>query len=193
METKNLDNIRVWGDLESEFWLAPKGTVLPTTWGDPDGPFEPMGWLSEDGVTLALSTDVERFKGYQGGTTLRTKVTSAEKTIGMQALQDQPSVADLYWGTPLSTTQVAASGTGATAIPAHAKIALPKSPGTVERVGVAKFKDGDVTKYLLMDRLEVTDREEIPHQNTEMAAYGFTFQITGDMWILTNAPAYLGV
>lgn len=191
-ETKNLTDIRVWGDLESEFWLAPKGTVLPTTWGDPTLPaFKPVGWLSEDGVTLALSTEVEKFKGYQGGTTLRTKVTAAEKTIALQALQDNPLTAGLYWGN-IVTTQVPASTTGVIA-PAHAKLAIPKSPGTVERVGIAKFKDDDVTKYLLMDKIEVVERGEIPHQNAEMAAYEFTFQITGDMWILTNQPAFLGV
>lgn len=190
-ETKNLDDIRIYGDLDTEIWLGPKGTTLPTVWGDPAAPFIPMGWLSEDGVTLALSTDVTKFKGMQGGTTLRTKVTSAERTIGMQALQDNPDVSALYWGhgTP---TQVAASGTGPTAIPAHAKVLVPKSPGTVERVGVCKFVDEGVIKYLLCENLQVTDREDIPHQNTEMSAYGFTFEIVGDMWILTNAPSWVG-
>lgn len=188
-ETKNLDDIRVYGDLESEFWLAPKGTTLPTLWGDPEGPeFEPLGWLSEDGVTLALSTDVQKFKAYQGGTTLRTKVTSAERTIAAQALQENRMTHDLYWGDSVFTPVPAGEG-GAVA---HTKIAVPKSPGTVERVGIAKFKDDDAIKYLLMDKLEVTEREELSHQNAEMTVYGYTFQITGDLWILTNAPAFAG-
>ncbi|UXE04751.1 major tail protein [Arthrobacter phage Shambre1] len=187
-ETKNLDDIRVYGDLDSEVWLAPKGTTLPTTWGDPAAPFTPLGWLSEEGVTLALSTDVAKFKGYQGGTTLRTKVTSAEKTITMQALQDNPDVSALYWGHGEPEIIGVAGAEGH-----HAKIAIPKSPGTVERTGVIKFVDDEVIKYLLCENLQVTEREDIPHQNSEMSAYGFTFEIVGDMWILTNAPAYLGV
>ena len=190
-ETKNLDDIRIYGDLDTELWLAPKGSTLPTTWGDPVAPFIPIGWLSVDGVTLALSTDVTKFKGMQGGTTLRTKVTSAEKTIGFQALQDNPDISSLYWGHGAPTI-VPASGTGPTAIPEHAKVLVPKSPGTVERAGVAKFVDEGVTKYLLFESLQVTDRQEIPHQNTEMAAYGFTTEIVGDMWILTNAPSWVG-
>ena len=184
---KNLDDIRVFGDLDSEIWLAPKGTTLPTTWGDPVDPFEPLGWLSEDGVGLALSADVTKFKGYQGGTTLRTKVTSSEKTLTAQALQDNPLTSGLYWGhgDPEIVGVEGAPGY-------HAKIAIPQSPGTVERTAVIKFVDDEVTKYLLCESLQVTDRDEIPHQNSEMSAYGFTFEIVGDMWILTNAPAFLG-
>lgn len=188
---KNLDDIRIWGDLDSEIFLAPKGSTLPTAWGDPPAPYLPLGWLSEDGVGLALSTDVSKFKGWQGGTTLRTKVTSAEKTITAQALQDNPITSALYWGhgTP---ELVAASGTGPTAIPKHAKVAIPQSPGTVERSAVIKFVDDAVIKYLLCESIQLTDREEIPHQNSEMAAYGYTFEVVGDMWLLTNAPSWTG-
>ena len=189
---KNLDDVRIYGDLDSEIWLGPKGATLPTTWGDPTGPtYQALGWLSEDGVGLALSADVQKFRGWQGATTLRTKVTSSEKTITAQALQDNPMTSALYWGhgTP---TSVAATGTGPTAIPKHAKVLIPQSPGTIERSAVIKFVDEDVIKYLLCESLQVTDREEIPHQNAEMAAYGFTFEIVGDMWLLTNAPAWNG-
>lgn len=188
---KNLDDVRIYGDLDSEIWLAPKGTTLPTEFKDPDAPFEALGWLSEDGVGLALSADVSKFRAFQGGTTLRTKVTSSEKTLKAQALQDNPMTSGLYWGHGAPEI-VAATGTGATAVPQHAKVAIPQSPGTVERAAVVKFVDEEVTKYLLCESLQITDRDEIPHQNSEMAAYGFTFEIVGDMWLLTNAPSWLG-
>lgn len=184
---KNLDDVRIYGDLDSEIWLAPKGTTLPTAFEDPIEPFEALGWLSEDGIGLALSADVAKFKAMQGGTTLRTKVTSSEKTLTAQALQDNPLTSALYWG------HGAPEIIGIAGPTQHAKIAIPKSPGTVERAAVVKFVDEDVTKYLLCESLQVTDRDEIPHQNSEMSAYGFTFEIVGDMWILTNAPSFLGV
>jgi hypothetical protein len=181
---KNYDAIRVYGDLESEVYFAPKGTTLPTVMtADPADPFWAVGWLSEEGVTLALSTDVEKFKGWQGGTTLRTKVTSTEKTIKIQALEETPGVTALYYGhgDPVVT------GTGSAAV---AKIDLPESVPTVERTAVIKFKDGDVDKWLCCELVQVSDRGEVAHQNNSMTMYEFTLDIIGDAYILTNAPAF---
>jgi hypothetical protein len=176
---KNYDNIRVYGDLDSEVFFAPVGSTLPTTLTDPATPFEAIGWLSEDGVNLAVSTDVEKFKGWQGGATLRTKVTSTEKTITIQALEETPGVTELYYGHGAATVT-----TGV------AKIDLPEGIGTVERAAVFKFVDGDVTKYLCCERVEVTGRGELSHQNSSMTTYEFTLDILGDSYILTNAAAY---
>lgn len=181
-ETKNYDNVRVYGDLDSEVFFAPLGTTLPTTIAtDPIAPFAAVGWLSEDGVSLAVSTDVEKFRGWQGGSTLRTKVTSTEKTITIQCLEETPGVTELYYGhgAPVVTTGVA-------------RIDLPEGIGTVARAAVFKFVDGGVTKYLVCERVEVTDRGELSHQNSSMTTYEFTLDIIGDSYILTNAPAFVG-
>lgn len=185
MAEKNYDNIRAYGDLDSEVFFAPLGTTLPTTVvADPIAPFAAVGWLSEDGVSLSLSADVEKFKGWQGGSVLRTKVTGTEKTISIQCLEETPGVTALYYGhgTPTIT------GTGATAV---AKIVLPETIPTVARAAVFKFVDGGVKKHLVCERVEVTDREEIAHQNSSLTMYGFTLDIIGDSYILTNAPAFV--
>jgi len=178
---KNYDNIRAYGDLDSEVFFAPVGSTLPTTLADPTTPFEAVGWLSEDGVSLAVSTDVEKFKGWQGGSTLRTKVTGTEKTISIQCLEETPGVTELYFGhgAPVVTTGVA-------------KVDLPEGIGTVARAAVFKFVDGGVTKFLCCEKVEVTDREELSHTNTGLTTYGFTLDIIGDSYILTDAPAYVG-
>ncbi|RJU01978.1 hypothetical protein D6T65_04990 [Arthrobacter frigidicola] len=183
-ETKNYDNIRVYGDLDSEVFLAPLGSTLPTDLTEPAAPFKALGWLSEDGVSLAVSTDVEKFKGWQGGTTLRTKVTSTEKSISIQALEETPGVTELYHGHGAAVV----SGTGSTAV---ARVDLPEGIGTIARAAVFKFVDGGVTKFLCCEKVEVTDREELSHTNSSMTMYGFTLEIIGDSYILTNAPAYL--
>lgn len=181
---KNYDAIRVYGDLDSEVWFAPKGTPLPTAiTTDPTDPFWAVGWISEDGVSLSVSTDVEKFKGWQGGTTLRTKVTSTEKTIKLQALEETPGVTGLYYGHGDPTV----TGTGATAL---AKVDLPESIPTIERAMVAKFVDGGVEKWLCCELVQITDRGEVPHQNASMTLYEFTLEIIGDSYILTNAPAF---
>ena len=178
---KNYDNIRAYGDLDSEVFFAPVGSTLPTTLTDPTTPFEAVGWLSEDGVSLAVSTDVEKFKGWQGGSTLRTKVTGTEKTISIQCLEETPGVTELYFGhdAPVVTTGVA-------------RVDLPEGIPTVARSAVFKFVDGGVTKFLCCERVEVTDREELAHTNTGLTMYGFTLDILGDSYILTDAPAYVG-
>lgn len=178
---KNRDNVRVYGDLESEVFLAPKGSTLPTTLVDPTSPFESIGWLSEDGISFEVSTDSEKFKAWQGGATLRVKITSTEKTITFQALEETPGVTELYFdhGAPTVTTGVA-------------KVDLPEGIGTVERAAVFKFVDGDVTKLLCCELIQITERGTLSHTNSDMTMYEFTAEIVGDSYILTNAPAYLG-
>jgi hypothetical protein len=188
MATKNYDNIRVYGDLESEVYFGPKGTVLPD--GDSldpetlDPALEAIGWLSEDGVSLALEANSEKFRGWQGGSVLRTKVTTTDKTITMQALEETPGVTELYFnhGAPTYT------GIGPAAI---ARIDLPESVGTVERAAVFRFVDDDVEKWLVCPLVQVTGRGTVAHQNTSMTIYEFTLEIIGEAWLLTNAPAYI--
>lgn len=176
---KNRSNVRVYGDLDSEVFLAPKGSTLPTKLTDPTAPFASVGWLSEDGISLSVSTDAEKFKAWQGGATLRVKVTSTEKTITFQALEETPGVTELYYDHGAATVE---SGV--------ARVDLPEGIGTVERAAVFKFVDGDVTKLLCCELIQITEREELSHQNSEMTAYGFTAEIVGDSYILTDAPAY---
>ena len=176
---KNRDNVRVYGDLESSVFLAPKGSTLPTTLTDPTSPFEELGWLSEDGVSLETAVESTKFKGWQGGATLRVKVTSTEKTITFQALEETPGVTALYF----DHGDVEVSG-------GVAKVDLPEAIGTVERAAVFKFIDGDVTKFLCCEVIQITDRGTVSHTNTDMTVYEFTAEIVGDSYILTDNPAY---
>lgn len=174
-------NVRVYGDLSSDVFLAPKGTTLPTTvTADPPAPFVSLGWLSEDGIDFDVSTDSEKFKAWQGGATIRVKTTGTEKTITFQALEETPGVTALFFdhGAPTVTTGVA-------------KIDLPEAVGTVERAAVFKFVDGDVTKLLCCELIQITDRGTISHSNSDMTLYEFTAEIIGDSYILTNNPAYV--
>jgi hypothetical protein len=178
--SKDYAAIRVYGDLDSEVFFAPVATALPTDLTTPASPFVAIGWLSEDGVSLDVSTDVTKFKGWQGGTTLRTKVTSSEKSFKIQALQEMPQVTELFFGH------------GAAVVTAGvAKIDLPESIPTIERAAVIKFLDGAVTKFLCCELVQVTARGSLAHKNAEMTAYELTLEIIGNAYILTNAAAYV--
>lgn len=187
---KNADNIRVYGDLSSEVFLGPKGTVLPTViTADPTTPFWGTGWLSDDGINLSVSTDVEKFKGWQGGATLRTKVTSVEKSFTMTALEETPGVSEMYWGhAPVTAAMV--TGTAPNKV---AKIDLPEGIGTIERAAVIRFVDAGVSKWLCCSNVQLSDRGEVSHTNSDMTAYEFTFDIIGASYLLTNAPAFTSV
>jgi hypothetical protein len=182
---KNYDNIHIYGDLESDVWVGDVGATLPQTLVEPAAPaFDSLGWLSEEGVSLAIETNVEKFRGWQGGSVLRTKVTSTDKSFTVQALEEKRLTTGLYFGhgDPVVT------GTGDTAV---ARLDLPESIGTVARSAVVRFKDGGVDKFLCCEKVEVTERGELTHQNTSMTIYEFTFEIIGAAYILTNNPAYL--
>lgn len=185
-ESKNYDNIRIYGDLESEVELAPLGTTLPVDMTTVDPLFEALGWLSEDGAPVTVSTEVKKFRGWQGGGVLRTKVTSTDKSFKIQALEETPLVTSLFFdhGDPVI------SGIGANKI---ARIDLPESIGTVARAAIIKFKDGDVDKWLVCEKVEVGDRGDVPHTSADMTIYEMGLEIIGKSYILTNNPAYTEV
>lgn len=180
---KNYDNIRIYGDLESDVFLAPLGTTLPTTLEDPPDPFDSLGWISEEGVNLTVSTNVEKFRGWQGGSVLRTKVTSTDKNFTVQALEEKRLTSELYFGhgdptlTGVAPNQVA-------------RLDLPEGIGTIARAAVCRFKDDGVNKLLCCEKVEVTERGELAHQNSSISIYEFTLEIIGAAYILTDSPAF---
>lgn len=185
-ENKNYDNIRIYGDLDSEVFLGPKGSTLPIDLADPAAPFVPLGWLSEEGINLAVATNVEKFRGYQGGSVLKTRVTSTDKSFTIQCLEETPGVTELYYGHGAPTI----SGVAPDEV---AKIDLPESIPTIQRAGVVRFVDEGITKLLCCENLEIGNRGEVAHTNTGMTMYEFTLEIIGAAYILTNNPAYLPV
>jgi hypothetical protein len=65
--TKNLANIRIYGDQDSVVYIADKGSTLPTTLAAPGVAFEDLGWISEDGVDVTREVTATDFTAWQGG------------------------------------------------------------------------------------------------------------------------------
>ncbi|MDI2032997.1 hypothetical protein [Paenarthrobacter nitroguajacolicus] len=185
--TLNKSNVRIFGDLGTEVFLAPKGSVLPEDVNiDPDAPFEGLGWLSE-GIDVDISVDVYKAKGV-GGVTLRTKVTGTERTIKFQCPEDTPGVRDLYYGI---TTPDVVTGAGAAAV-AKSQI-LPERLPTIQRAAVFKNVDEGITEYLCCTNIEITDRGTLSYKSDKEKIYEFTVELVGDLYILTNDPVFTGV
>ena len=181
---KTYENIKVFGDLDTDVYIAPKGSTLPVALGVPAAPFKALGWLGEDGTPLALAAEVVKFKAYQGGTLLRTKVTSTEKSVQVQCLEESPGVTSLYFDHGAATV----TGVAPNQV---AKIDLPEAVGTVERAAVFRWLDGTTEKLLCCPLIQVGERSEVPHKGDAMTVYGMTFSIIGECYLLTNSAAYV--
>lgn len=181
---KSYDNIKIFGDLDTDVYIAAKGSTMPIALGVPAAPFEALGWLGDEGTPLALTAEVAKFKAYQGGTLLRTKVTSTEKSIQVQAVEENPLVTGLYFdhGAPV------VSGVAPNQV---AKVDLPEAVGTVERAAVFRWIDGTTEKMLCCPLVQIGERTEVPHKGDAMTVYGMTFSIIGDCYLLTNSAAYI--
>lgn len=179
-ENRNYDNVRIYGGMSSGVFLGEKGATLPTEELAIPEDLDAIGWLSEDGIGLSVEANVEKFRGYPGGSVLRTKVTSTDKSVTIQALEESPLVTALYFdhGAPVKAGDLA-------------RVDLPEMIGTVERSGVLAFEDGDVTKFIVCPNLQVTSRGELAHQSNEMTIYEIGLEIVGDCYILTNSQAYI--
>lgn len=183
----NTDNVRVYGSQYDAIYVAPVGTPDPefTTVADLlkplEGKYQNVGWLNEDGIPMAVSTDVEKFKAHQGAALVRSKVTSTERSITIGAIEESPLVTGMFFdhGAPEK------AGDG------MARVDFPKGIGTVARKAIVVLNDGDVTKILVISRIEIGEREDVSHTNSELTGYTMTGDITGEMYMLTNSKAYV--
>lgn len=176
--TKNLANIRIYGDADSVVYLAPKGTTLPVDLVAPAAAFQDLGWLSEDGVDITRESSSNDFTAWQGGTIVRSKVSGVKDTIKVVCLEETAITLGLLYPGSTSTTT-----TGTT------KISVPGGSSSNEKALVVDFMDDAVTKRYAIPRAEVTGTGTVSHKNTDMTMYEFTFTIYGGFDIITNNPA----
>jgi len=71
----NSQNARIFGSDSDSIYLAPVGTVFPTTIGEVAGSgFEDVGWLHSDGITEAFTGSKAQIRGHQGARVVRTRM-----------------------------------------------------------------------------------------------------------------------
>jgi hypothetical protein len=79
-------------------YLAPTGTVAPadttTAWADP---WEPLGYLSDDGVTLGSSTESDSLTPWQSTAPVRNVITGKELTLQFVMWQTNPQSMALWF------------------------------------------------------------------------------------------------
>lgn len=178
---KNYEAIHVYGDEASTVWIRRKGNgdgSIPTGLAAPEeaSGFQDGGWLSEDGIDLELAVEVEKFKGWQGGTNVKNRVTSTERTFVMQFLQEDPLSTEIFW-----------DHDGITGEDGLAKYTIPKSVGYSEWEFIVDFIDAGKTKRLVCSA-SAGERGTVSHKNDDMTIYEVTFDMVDDGYVITDDP-----
>ncbi|MGP4114658.1 phage tail tube protein [Streptomyces sp. 4N509B] len=172
---KDTDNARAWYGFDSGLWVTLPGEPvpafpLPPIYDPVTGAFTPpgeefyeLGWLSEDGPTQGRERNVERFRGWQGNSIVRTAVTEDDHTVQIQALEDNWVVQQLRYPDSIITT------TGDTT-----QTVVVQQSGEDVRSGVLDLVDGDVWKRIFIPRLVVDEMGDVPHTAGELTMYEMT-------------------
>jgi len=176
--TKNLANIRIYGDQDSAVYIGDEGSTAAVDLAAPPAAYADLGWISEDGAEISREMSSNDFTAWQGGTIVRSKVSGVKDTIKVTCLEETAIALGLYYPGATSST-----ATGIT------KISVPGGSASNEKALVVDFKDDDVTKRYVIPRAEVTGVGSIGHTNSDMTMYEFTFTIYGGFDIITNNPA----
>lgn len=96
--TLNSDNPIVGTANATGILIAPVGTAAPTdttsAWG---AGWETVGYIHEDGITLAVETESEDLKAWQSKSPLRTVITGKELTVEFTMLEVTPKALALFF------------------------------------------------------------------------------------------------
>ena len=183
MATYNEDAVRV--GVTGTVWVAPKGTALPDDTTTPlNAAFKSVGFISEDALTESLAITTERLRAWQRPVGIRTLTTEVEWTFQFGMLETSPLVLDLYYGGAESTVD---TGVATTEILAW--------PTSTQRAMVIQIEDGTVTTRYAIPVVEIGDREEVNHSNTEGTIWGVTVNVMGSSidqmgFRITNDPEF---
>lgn len=186
MATYNEDAVRV--GVTGTVFVAPKGTTLPTDVTTAlNAAFKSVGFISEDALVESLSITTERLRAWQRPVGIRTLTTEVEWTFQFGMLETSPLVLDLYYGG--AETSVA-GGVATTDILAW--------PTSTQRAMVIEIEDGDVITRYAIPVVEIGERQEINHKNSEGTIWGVTTNVMGTSldemgFRITNDPEFIAL
>lgn len=95
--TLTADNVRVavTGTVEA----APLGTTLPTTAeSTTDAAFVDQGYVSEDGITQTINTDITDIKAWQNGDIVRKVQTGHDVMYALTLIETSEASLETYYG-----------------------------------------------------------------------------------------------
>lgn len=148
-------NVRV--GVTGGVYFAPIATALPT---DSDtalaGGYIDVGYISDDGVTQSIGTDITDVTAWQNGDVVRKVQTSHDLTYAFTMIETSEASMEAYYGN--------------------------YTTGTVEITGdvlarqrmVLEVLDGDDHIRVVLPDAQVTERGDVVYQNGEAVGYPVT-------------------
>lgn len=156
-------NPRVW--LSADVYTAPVGTTAPTdTTTAFSGTWKALGLLSEDGLTEGNASTMTSFYAW-GSILIRNVKSKHVRTFKVTALEDNATLFALI--NPGSTESLAGSVTTRTV----------KVPAPNAQAFAFEFKDGSVTKRIIVPRGEVTDVGDTKYSDAGIASHELTITV----------------
>ncbi|MEV0608129.1 hypothetical protein AB0I61_17360 [Polymorphospora rubra] len=167
---KNVDNVRVYGDIDSGVWVGPVGTTAPTSpITAPGVGWVELGWLGEDGITETREVSSDPKRAWQGGVTVRTVRANDSRRFTVIALETNATVAGLVRPGSVPTTAA-----GITHTPVRA------FTGSDNRAWIIDTRDGAVDTRKVIARGEVVEVGDVAYQGSEITAYELTIECYPD-------------
>lgn len=150
-----------------QVYVAPVGTALPTT---PNGAlnaaFVGLGYLTEDGVTLSVSPDIQEFMAWQSRQAVRRELTAQEIQLAFQLEQWNEETVPLAFG-----------GGAVTSVSGGYRYDFPlESDALDERALVIDADDGDRRTRFVFPRGNVTESVETQFVRSALAVLPITFK-----------------
>lgn len=156
-------------------WIAPAGTPGPadlvSEWA---APWRPLGYVSEDGVTLSPDVSSDTITPWQSTSPIRQVITSKAITLGFQLLQTNLLTLALYFD--VAEPEPQPDGTYSFAVRSD-------EGGYVHALGL-DIKDGDQIERFVWPRAQISDNDDVTVSRGEVMSWGVTFGALDDNGVL---------
>lgn len=173
------DNPRVW--LTADVYVAPLATAAPTTVaGALNAAWDPLGLLSEDGLTETRNQDRTDHYAW-GGILVRSTRARMSRTFQVTALEDNQTVYELV--NPGSTVNTAGGETTRTIL----------TPTPDPRMFLFELVDGDITKRIVIPRGEVSEVGDTVYSEGGIAMFPLTITVYPTTFLSVDNTWYLEI
>lgn len=150
-------------------WVADIGTTAPTSpLTQPASPWEPLGCISDDGLTYGFDEDSQEFTPWGLTSPIRTTITKSIRTFKVTLWETaRVSVQSIMYRIPVGDL----APDGVTGLTSFAETA---SPVPDRRAWWFACFDGDTARGFYVPSGEISDRSDVTFKQDEMSGYEIT-------------------
>ncbi|MFD7661082.1 phage tail protein [Streptomyces sp. NPDC059788] len=148
-------------------WVSVTGTSAPTSpLVQPAAPWEPLGAISDDGLTYGFDEDSQEFTPWGLTSPFRTQITKSVRTFGLTLWEtSRVAVQSIMYRIPAAELEPVGGITS---------FAETASPEPDRRAWWFLVIDGDSARGFYVPQGEVSDRSDVSFKQDEMSGYEIT-------------------